>query len=174
MLDPRVRQRDGVRSTAHPSPVVGLNGIEVVVCLRVGDGVLVAVGNDLVGVNLTVTAASSPIGDGLGGVCDGDMVVGRGSNNRSGMGNYRGGMGNNCWCVMVVNSQGSCLGNRGVHGNGGRGSVDSGVASDPMADMANPMGDMANSVGDNSGCCMHSGMPDPVRDNWSNGNSRGN
>ena len=110
------------------------------------------------------------------------------------MGNKRGGMGNNCWCVMV-NSQSSCLGNRGVHDNG-RGSVHSGVASDPMAedmahpvvdmahsvvdmahpvvDMAHSLVDMAHSVGDNSRRCMHSGMPDPMRENRSNGNSRGN
>jgi len=104
------------------------------------------------------------------------------------MGNYRSGMmGNKCWCVMVVNSQSSGLGNRGVRGNS-RGSVHNGVASNPMvdvadsmADMADSMGDvadavadMADSMGDKSGRCMHSGMPDPMRDNWSNGNSRGN
>jgi len=109
-------------------------------------------------------------------------------NNRSGMGNNRGGMmGNKCWCVMVVNSQSSGLGNRVVRGNG-RGSVHSGVASDPMVDVADSMGDlansmgdvgdtmvdMANSVGDKSGRCMHSGMPDPMIDNWSNGNGGGN
>ena len=40
--------------------------------------------------------------------------------------------------------------------------------------MAYPVVDMAHSVGDNSGRCMHSGMPDPMSDKWSNGNSRGN
>jgi hypothetical protein len=129
------------------------------------------------------------------------MVVCGGGNKRGRMGNKRGGMGNNCWCVMV-NSQSSCLGNRDVHGNG-RGSVHSGVASDPMAedmahsvvdmahsvvdmahsvvdmahsvvDMAHSVVDMAHSVGDNSRRCMHSRMPDPMRENRSNGNSRGN
>jgi len=175
VLDPGVRQGDRVGSTSHPSPVIGLNSVEVVVRLGVGDGVLVAVGDDLVGINLTVGATSSSVGDSMGGVCDGDMVVRRGGNNRRRMGNNGGAnMGNDCRCVMVVNSQSSCLGNRGVHGNG-RGSVNGGVASDPMVEhMAHPVVDMAHSVGDNSRRCMHSGMPDPVSNKWSNGNSRGN
>jgi len=105
------------------------------------------------------------------------MVVRCGGNNRCGMGHNRGrmgnngcGMGHNCWCVVVVNSQSSCLGNRGVHSNG-RSSVNMAYA---MVDMTHPVVDMAHSVGDNSGCCMHSGMPDPMSNDWSNGNSRGN
>ena len=112
----------------------------------------------------------------MGGVSDRDMVVCRGGNNRSGVGNNWSGVGNNCWGVMVVNSQSSSLGNRGVHGNGSRGSMHCGVAdmTNSMANMAESVADMTNSVGDDCGRCMHCGMPDPVGDNWSNGNGGGN
>ena len=107
MLDTGVRQGDRVGPGSHTSPVVGLNGIEVVVGLGVGDGVLVAVRDDLVGVDLAVRTTSCSIGDGVGGVCNRDMVVGCSGNNWGNMGNNRGCMGN------MGNDRGSMGNNRG-------------------------------------------------------------
>ena len=100
------------------------------------------------------------MGNDRGGMGNNRGCMGNVCNSRSSMGNKRGRVGNNSWSVMVMDSKSGSLGNRGVNDNGGRGSsMYCGVAS--MA--------MTHSVGDNRGRCVHCGMPDPMRDNWSNG-----
>jgi len=99
VLGTAVREGDGVRSSPGSSAVVSLGSLEVGAGVVVGNGVLVLVGGDLVGVHL-----SDGVGNGVG-----NSVV----DNRGGV-DDGGSMGNN----------GGSVDNRAGDGVGNRGSVD--------------------------------------------------
>ena len=107
VLGAAVREGDGVRSSPGSSAVVSLGSLEVGAGVVVGNGVLVLVGGDLVGVHL-----SDGVGNGVG-----NSVV----DNRGGV-DDGGSMGNNGG--SVDNRAGDGMGNRGGRGHRGcRGSM---------------------------------------------------
>jgi len=99
VLGAAVREGDGVRSSPGSGAIVGLSSLEVGAGVVVGNGVLVLVGGDLVGVHL-----SDGVGNGVGN----SVVDNRGSVDDGGS------MGNN----------GGSVDNRAGDGVGNRGSVD--------------------------------------------------
>ena len=106
VLGAAVREGDGVRSSPGSGAIVGLSSLEVGAGVVVGNGVLVLVGGDLVGVHL-----SDGVGNGVG-----NSVV----DNRGSMGNNGG---------SVDNRAGDGVGNRGSVDDRAGNSVGNGVGN---------------------------------------------
>jgi len=125
VLGAAVREGDGVRSSPGSGAVVSLGSLEVGAGVVVGNGVLVLVGGDLVGVHL-----SDGVGNGVGN----SVVDNRGSVDDGGS------MGNN----------GGSMDNRAGDGVGNRGSVDN-RAGDGMGNRGGVDDRAGNSVGNRVG-----------------------
>jgi hypothetical protein len=114
VLSSAVREGDGVRSSPGSGAVVSLGSLEVGAGVVVGNGVLVLVGGDLVGVHLS-DGVGNGVGNNRGVVDDGSGVV-------DGVGNNGGVVGNGVVGDSVVGNggsvnEGSVVGNS-VVGNG--------------------------------------------------------
>ena len=120
VLGAAVREGDGVRSSPSSSAIISLGSLEVGARVVVGNGVLVLVGGDLVGVHL-----SDGVGNGVG-----NSVV----DNRGGV-DDGGSMGNN----------GGSVDNRAGDGVGNRGGVDDRAGNSVGNRVGNPVSN--NTVG---------------------------
>merc|ERR1719347_1014743 len=133
MLGAAVREGDGVRSSPGSGAVVSLGSLEVGAGVVVGNGVLVLVGGDLIGVHL---------GNGVGNSVD-RGVVSRGSvdnwgsvNNRGSMDN-RGSVNNRGSVDSVGNRVGNTVSNNSVGKSVANNSVGKSVANDTMGNSSN-------------------------------------
>jgi len=130
VLGTAVREGDGVRSSPGSSAVVSLGSLEVGAGVVVGNGVLVLVGGDLIGVHL---------GNGVGNSVDRGVVSGGSVDNRGSV-NNRGSMDNRGSVDSVGNRVGNTVSNNSVGKSVSNNTVGKSVSDNSVG----------NSVADNS------------------------
>jgi len=138
VLGATVREGDGVRSSPGGGAVVSLGSLEVGAGVVVGNGVLVGVGGDLVGVNL-----GNSVGNGVG-----NGAVSRGSvDNRGSVADRAGNsVGNGVGNAVSDNSVGKSVANNSVGKSVANDSVGKSVANNSVGESSN--NSMAGSVQD--------------------------
>ena len=150
VLDPAVGKSNGVRALTLAGAIVRLSSVEVGVGVVIGDGILVGVGGDLIGVHLDrgSVVGGGGVVDNRGSVDNRGVVSGGSVNHRSGVVS-RGSM---------VNHRGGMVDNRG--GMVGGGSVDDGSSMVGRSNnsVANTMVDTVDSSMMNSVDSMDSSL----------------
>jgi len=144
VLGAAVREGDGVRSSPGSGAIVGLSSLEVGAGVVVGNGVLVLVGGDLVGVHLSDgvgNGVGNSVVDNRGGVDDGGSVdnrAGDGVGNRGSMDDRAGNsVGNRVGNSMSNNSVGKSVSNNTVGKSVSNNTVGKSVTNNSVGNTSN-------------------------------------